>query len=278
MAIIYTYPEAQDLVGKDLLVVSKHVDDTTLTTNSVTLSTLAKFLNSAPKMGNGTNSYVTQWADGPNGILEDSPMFTFDGGAGLKQVILTDGYRFVVDRDAATTVGDPEYAITQNGSNKTSFGWDDDGGGFGFLYNWAGKGFKFGSAALYPQLELLTDPDLKVISFSDFYAETNITIPNATSSSNGIIFTHPAGGASGVVNMYYNGAAAGSRFVISRAATGGAEIELESDGDINLNRTGNGGVLIGGLGNYADDAAAAAGGVPINGLYRNGNNIQIRIV
>jgi hypothetical protein len=66
------------------------------------------------------------------------------------------------------------------------------------------------------------------------------------------------------------------RFVISRAATGGAEIELESDGDINLNRTGNGGVLIGGLGNYANDAAAAAGGVPINGLYRNGNNIQIR--
>ena len=174
MAIIYTYPEAQDLVGKDLLVVSKHVDDTTLATNSVTLSTLAKFLNSAPKMGNGTNSYVTQWADGPNGILEDSPMFTFDGGAGLKQVILTDGYRFVVDRDAATTVGDPEYAITQNGSNKTSFGWDDDGGGFGFLYNWAGKGFKFGSTALYPQLELLTDPDIKTISFADFEFDADV--------------------------------------------------------------------------------------------------------
>ena len=80
------------------------------------------------------------------------------------------------------------------------------------------------------------------------------------------------------VYAYFSGAVAGSRFVISREATGGAEIELESDGDINLNRTGNGGVLIGGLGNYADDAAAAAGGVPINGLYRNGNNIQIRIV
>ena len=174
MAIIYTYPETKNLVGNDLLVVSKYVDDTTLATNSVTLSTLAKFLNSAPKMGNGTNNYVTQWADGPNGILEDSPMFTFDGGAGLKQVILTDGYRFVVDRDAATTVGDPEYAITQNGVNKTSFGWDDDGGGFGFIYNWAGKGFKLGGAALYPQLELLTDPDIKTISFADFEFDADI--------------------------------------------------------------------------------------------------------
>ena len=32
------------------------------------------------------------------------------------------------------------------------------------------------------------------------------------------------------------------------------------------------------MADYADDAAAQAGGVPINGLYRNGNNIQIRIV
>lgn len=176
MAIIYTYPETKELVGDDLLVVSKYVNDTRLATNSITLSTLAKFLNSAPKMGNGTNSYVTQWADGPNGILEDSPAFTFDGGAGLKQFILSDGYRYVVDRDAATTVGDPEYAITQNGVAKTSFGWDDDGGGFGFLYNWAGKGFKFGSTTLYPQFEILTDATIKNISNADFEVNGTINI------------------------------------------------------------------------------------------------------
>ena len=174
MAIIYTYPETKELVGKDLLVLSKWIDDTKLVTNSITLSTLAKFLNSAPKMGNGTDSYVTQWADGPNGILEDSPAFTFDGGAGLKQFILSDGYRYVVDRDAATTVGDPEYAITQNGVAKTSFGWDDDGGGFGFLYNWAGKGFKIGSTTLYPQFEILTDATIKNISNADFEFEADI--------------------------------------------------------------------------------------------------------
>ena len=107
--------------------------------------------------------------------------------------------------------------------------------------------------------------------------QNRLALENATNQNQGLRFTHPAGGASGVVNMYYNGLIAGSRFVISRAATGGAEIELESDGDINLNRTGNGGVLIGGLGNYADDAAAQAGGVPINGLYRNGNDLKIRV-
>lgn len=31
------------------------------------------------------------------------------------------------------------------------------------------------------------------------------------------------------------------------------------------------------LGNYASDAAAATGGVPINGLYRNGSTLQIRV-
>jgi hypothetical protein len=30
--------------------------------------------------------------------------------------------------------------------------------------------------------------------------------------------------------------------------------------------------------NFVDDAAAAAGGVPLGGLYRNGNFIVIRIV
>jgi hypothetical protein len=32
-----------------------------------------------------------------------------------------------------------------------------------------------------------------------------------------------------------------------------------------------------GLSNYVDDAAAAAGGIPVNGLYRNGSVVQIRV-
>jgi hypothetical protein len=32
-----------------------------------------------------------------------------------------------------------------------------------------------------------------------------------------------------------------------------------------------------GLGNFADDAAAEAGGVPVGGLYRNGNLVLVRL-
>jgi hypothetical protein len=37
------------------------------------------------------------------------------------------------------------------------------------------------------------------------------------------------------------------------------------------------GLNIGSLGNYTDDVAAAAGGVPVNGVYRNGNFLVIRV-
>jgi hypothetical protein len=40
----------------------------------------------------------------------------------------------------------------------------------------------------------------------------------------------------------------------------------------------NGGIYASGLINAANDAGASASGVPINGLYRNGNIVQIRIV
>ena len=126
---------------------------------------------------------------------------------------------------------------------------------------------------------------------------TAVTIPykllinNATSGANGLSFEHPAGGASGVVQMYYAGAAAGSRFTITRAATGGAEIELQSNGDVNINRVGNGSLLVGGnatfnndatvngvftsedallkgLDSFADDAAAAAAGLASDTVYQ----------
>jgi hypothetical protein len=32
------------------------------------------------------------------------------------------------------------------------------------------------------------------------------------------------------------------------------------------------------LGDYANDAAAAVGGVPVSGLYRNGSVVQVRVV
>ena len=185
MAIIYSYPRIGTLDLQDLMIISD-VQTEGNPTKSVTLSQLTAFIKGTPTGGLGTTNYIPKWIDGPNSILGDSPIFTIDGGAGLKQAVLTDGYRFVVDRDAATTVGDPEYAITQNGVNKTSFGWDDDGGGFGFIYNWEGKGFKLGGAALYPQFEILTDPDIKNISFADLYMAPTGAGPSV--GSNVIVF------------------------------------------------------------------------------------------
>jgi len=89
-----------------------------------------------------------------------------------------------------------------------------------------------------------------------------VDIENATSTANGIRFNHPAGGASGIVNMYYNGVAAGSRFTISRSATGGAEIELQSNGDVNINRQGNGNFLVGGEVTLDDYGAGTITGTP----------------
>lgn len=70
---------------------------------------------------------------------------------------------------------------------------------------------------------------------------------------------------------------------IGISGTGGSWLQGQrSDGggslySISLNPLG-GGVLIGlsGVPNYANDAAAAGGGVPVGGLYRNGSVLMIR--
>jgi len=112
--------------------------------------------------------------------------------------------------------------------------------------------------------KILVDTDFEITGEATFPDAVNIN--TATSNSAGIIFNHPAGGASGVVNMYYNGVTAGSRFVISRAATGGAEIELQSNGDINLNRLGNGNLLVGGEVTFDDYGSGTVTGTATHSL------------
>ncbi len=115
--------------------------------------------------------------------------------------------------------------------------------------------------------------DILTVDAQTFFNErvksnVRIDILNATSSSKGLKFLHPAGGSSSTVDMYYNGVAAGSKFVISRSATGGAEIELQANGDVNLNRTGNGNILLSNLQLFADEAAATAAGLAAHTLYQ----------
>ena len=62
----------------------------------------------------------------------------------------------------------------------------------------------------------------------------------------------------------------------------GGDISLTAggaDGDVNLNIAGTGTVTLGTqLQNFANDAAAQAGGIPLRGLYRNGSVVQVRVV
>jgi hypothetical protein len=54
-----------------------------------------------------------------------------------------------------------------------------------------------------------------------------------------------------------------------------------SSGNLRIIRTAGSGyytLTLAAIGNYADDTAAAAGGVPLNGVYRTGSALKIRTV
>lgn len=77
-------------------------------------------------------------------------------------------------------------------------------------------------------------------------------------------------------NVAESGGAAGSDFTISRFSDAGAAL-----GTPFAIKRSNGRITLSDLQastTYANDAAAAAGGVPLGGLYRNGSVVQIRVV
>ncbi len=71
MAIIYSYPISNSLTGNDLLVLTDK-DNPSLPTKTVTLSTLASFVNSQPQGGIGTTDKIVKFTDGPAGLIGDS--------------------------------------------------------------------------------------------------------------------------------------------------------------------------------------------------------------
>jgi len=104
--------------------------------------------------GTGTAKNLTMWATGGTGI-EDSPIKTVTTNT-LNQIVVEDGERLIIDKPSSVTSGDPAFNISQDGSSKVEFGWDDDGDGFGFMYNYAGNGLKLGAAGNNPMIEVVT--------------------------------------------------------------------------------------------------------------------------
>jgi hypothetical protein len=66
---------------------------------------------------------------------------------------------------------------------------------------------------------------------------------------------------------------------VAISLSGTEQVEIVQAGTSVRTTTGQiaGVILSGGLGNYADDTAAAAGGVSVGGLYRTASVVKIRV-
>ena len=126
--------------------------------------------------------------------------------------------------------------------------------GIGFYENSGGFGMKLGydgtGSGVDNQLSIYNDQDASVIHFTnggrigigDFtnsYVQADLHIVDAGNSSSGIRIEAVGDANTDTVNMHFQGSAGTAPFYISRAATGGAEIQIQADGDLILNG-GNG--------------------------------------
>ena len=139
--------------------------------------------------GTGTTNNLPLWSDGPNGDIGDSQLRQLGpNGSGLYQLRFENADRFIINKPSSVTSGDPEYLITQDGNYKVSMGWDDDGAGFGYLYNYAGDGWRFGSAGNNPELTIVTTAGSEGVDIAnDLRMNGNATVSGDLTLENGLI-------------------------------------------------------------------------------------------
>jgi hypothetical protein len=102
-----------------------------------------------------------------------------------------------------------------------------------------------------------------VVSINTRVSQSVIAFPNLTTTANG------AGGA-GLITS-------GALFVTGAFSVSGSQTYSGSANFLGrVIASGSGNSVLGS--NYADDSAAAAGGIPIGGMYHNAGAIRIRIV
>tara|TARA_R110000868_G_scaffold8336_6_gene43589 strand:- start:1344 stop:2576 length:1233 start_codon:yes stop_codon:yes gene_type:complete len=153
MAIIYSYPTVEPkLIDKILITQSYNVDDEEPIegnpTKSVKISSIGQLLGTT-----GTANTIPMFSTTG---FKDSPISSAITGSGTNIIKASNVDRFIIDKPSGVTAGDPEYLISQDDVWKASFGWDDDGGGFGYLYNWSGGGWRFGAAGNNPAMTIST--------------------------------------------------------------------------------------------------------------------------
>ena len=137
----------------------------------------------APKMHNelirlkDLKAYFDVGEISGSGSERTIPMFTASGDSiensqlsqspplsnGLYQMRFDNCDRFFINKPSSVTGGDPEFLIKQDNNYKASFGWDDDGDGFAFLYNYSGAGIRLGAAGNNPVIEIKTTAGAEIV-------------------------------------------------------------------------------------------------------------------
>lgn len=183
-----------------------------MTNELISIKDLKSHFDVGEVTGSGTTGFFPLYTDGANSVIGDSQLRQGQLNNGLYQIRMENTDRFIINKPSSVTGGDPEYLVQQDGVSKVSFGWDDDGGGFGFLYNYSGAGLKLGAEGNNPMLEIKTtvgseEIDLhKSVKFVDYGTGTQtgtVAYTLAVDSSGKVIETTGGGGTvggSGTVN------------------------------------------------------------------------------
>ena len=137
-------------------------------------------------------------------LAPSAASITYPSVPGANYMILRDAYSMVLSREAQSAGGDPEFVIVdENFGYKVSMGWDDDGDGFGYLYNWAGDGWRIGASGNNPMLEVVTTAGSesvnlhKQVEFVDYGSGTytgTAAFSLAVDASGNVIETAAGGG------------------------------------------------------------------------------------
>ena len=258
MAIIYSYPQKTTPAGGDFLVItdSEQPAPNKNRTKSLTIDNLANYVvtSTSGVTGTGTTNNLPLWSDGPNGDIGDSQLRQLGpNGSGLYQLRFENADRFIINKPSSVTSGDPEYLITQDGSFKVSMGWDDDGAGFGYLYNWAGDGWRFGSAGNNPELTIVTTAGSEGVTIAnDLLINRNTTTSGDLTIENGLIdgdFTYGTAGqvlsttGSGQNVKWVDPSAAITKLIpyFQTATPGGSDTYTESNNIVDFDWSGGSG-------------------------------------
>ena len=207
----------------DVLQISSSVSDYTGTASTAAGEILVSTANGqlvwapAPSSGSvtgtGTTNTLPIWTDGPNGDIGDSQLRQLGpNGSGLYQLRLENADRFIINKPSSVISGDPAFQVAQDGNPKVEFGWDDDGGGYGFLYNYAGLGWRFGAIGNNPELEITTTAGSEGVTI------TNNLIINGSTTTAGLSIS----------------TASGSDFLIKSSLTDETLIALRPDSGVSL--------------------------------------------